>query len=185
MASPIQWTWTWANSGRQWGTGRPGMLQSSTWWLNNSKSDTHHAYYILQPPVSLRSWSRATYTLCAIGMPSFPSVKWNKHLNVHCMGLIWDFSVIMYVITYIRDQAQCRCSENTSISIIPISSIPSTPTEYYSFQVYSWLDINCALGWLLHDGILISSVRCPQITWITSGKGSHRQLVPPTVCDFQ
>ena len=28
MASPIQWTWTWANSGRWWGTGKPGMLQS-------------------------------------------------------------------------------------------------------------------------------------------------------------
>ena len=24
-ASPIQWTWTWANSGRWWGTGGPGM----------------------------------------------------------------------------------------------------------------------------------------------------------------
>ena len=29
MASPMQWTWTWANSGRWWGTGRPGMVQSS------------------------------------------------------------------------------------------------------------------------------------------------------------
>ena len=28
MASLIQWTWTWVNSGRWWGTGRPGMLQS-------------------------------------------------------------------------------------------------------------------------------------------------------------
>ena len=28
MASLIQWTWTWANSGRWWGTGRPGVLQS-------------------------------------------------------------------------------------------------------------------------------------------------------------
>ena len=28
MASPIQWKWTWANSGRWWGTGRPGVLQS-------------------------------------------------------------------------------------------------------------------------------------------------------------
>ena len=26
MVSPFQWTWTWANSGRCWGTGRPGML---------------------------------------------------------------------------------------------------------------------------------------------------------------
>ena len=28
MASPIQWTWTWANSGRQCRTRKPGMLQS-------------------------------------------------------------------------------------------------------------------------------------------------------------
>ena len=28
MASPMQWTWTWANFGRWGGTGRPGMLQS-------------------------------------------------------------------------------------------------------------------------------------------------------------
>ena len=28
MASAIQWTWTWANSRRWWGTGKPGMLWS-------------------------------------------------------------------------------------------------------------------------------------------------------------
>ena len=28
-ASPMQWTWTWANSGRWWGTGKPVMLQST------------------------------------------------------------------------------------------------------------------------------------------------------------
>ena len=28
MTSPTQWTWTWANSRRWWGTERPGMLQS-------------------------------------------------------------------------------------------------------------------------------------------------------------
>ena len=28
MASPIQWTWTWANSQRWWWTGKPGVLQS-------------------------------------------------------------------------------------------------------------------------------------------------------------
>ena len=28
IASPIQWTWIWANSRRQWRTGKPGMLQS-------------------------------------------------------------------------------------------------------------------------------------------------------------
>ena len=29
IASPIQRTWTWANSRRWWGTGRPGVLKSS------------------------------------------------------------------------------------------------------------------------------------------------------------
>ena len=28
MTSLTQWTWVWANSGRQWRTGKPGMLQS-------------------------------------------------------------------------------------------------------------------------------------------------------------
>ena len=28
MESPTQWTWVWANSGRWWRTGKPGMLQS-------------------------------------------------------------------------------------------------------------------------------------------------------------
>ena len=29
MPSPIQWTWTWVNSGRWWRTGKPGVLQSN------------------------------------------------------------------------------------------------------------------------------------------------------------
>ena len=32
MASPIQWTWTRANSGRWWGTGRLGVLPSTGSW---------------------------------------------------------------------------------------------------------------------------------------------------------
>ena len=31
MASPTQWTWVWANSGRWWRTGKPGVLQSVSW----------------------------------------------------------------------------------------------------------------------------------------------------------
>ena len=29
MASPSQWTWVWASSGRWWRTGKPGVLQST------------------------------------------------------------------------------------------------------------------------------------------------------------
>ena len=35
MASPTQWTWVWANSGRWWRTGKPGVLQS----LGDTESD--------------------------------------------------------------------------------------------------------------------------------------------------
>ena len=45
MASPTQWTWVWASSGRWWRTGNPGVLQlwgckesDRTVWLSNSKS---------------------------------------------------------------------------------------------------------------------------------------------------
>ena len=43
MASLTQWTWVWANSGREWRTGKPGVLHSMghkeldmTEWLNNN-----------------------------------------------------------------------------------------------------------------------------------------------------
>ena len=39
MASPLQWTWVWANSRSWWRKGKPGMLQSigtQSWtWLSN------------------------------------------------------------------------------------------------------------------------------------------------------
>ena len=34
-ASPMQWTWTWTNSERLWGTGNPGVLQSMGSWRHN------------------------------------------------------------------------------------------------------------------------------------------------------
>ena len=38
MASPTQWIWVWASSGRWWRTGNPGMLQSMGSQLNNSNN---------------------------------------------------------------------------------------------------------------------------------------------------
>ena len=46
MASPMQWTWTWENSRRWWGTGKPGVLQfmGSQWVRPNWVIEKHHIY---------------------------------------------------------------------------------------------------------------------------------------------
>ena len=48
MASPTQWTWVWASSGRWWRTGRPGVLQSMglqrvrhKWAIDQQQSASH------------------------------------------------------------------------------------------------------------------------------------------------
>ena len=43
MASPTQWTWAWANSGRWWRTGEPGML--------------HAAHRVTKNWTGLRDWT--------------------------------------------------------------------------------------------------------------------------------
>ena len=49
MASPTQWTWMWANSGRQWNTGKPGMLvhgvAKSQTWLSNWTTTTNYQMF--------------------------------------------------------------------------------------------------------------------------------------------
>ena len=44
MVSPTQWTWLWANSSRQWRTGKPGVLRSmglqNRTWLSNGTTKT-------------------------------------------------------------------------------------------------------------------------------------------------
>ena len=41
MASPTQWTWIWANSGRQWRTEEPGSRAAKSWiWLNDWTTTT-------------------------------------------------------------------------------------------------------------------------------------------------
>ena len=56
MASPTQWTWVWANSGRWWRTGKPGMLlfmgsqswtQLSDWTTKNIYIYIHILFHII------------------------------------------------------------------------------------------------------------------------------------------
>ena len=45
----MRWTWTWANSGRWWGTGRPGMLQS----MGVAKSQTWLSHWTTPAPLEM------------------------------------------------------------------------------------------------------------------------------------
>ena len=56
-SSPMQWIWTWANSRRWWGIGKPGVLPSMgservghNWELNNNnKVATHRSFHPMTP----------------------------------------------------------------------------------------------------------------------------------------
>ena len=54
MTSLIQWTWIWANSGRQWRTGKPGVLQSMGSkrirpdWANEQQHPPHMLLNLIQ-----------------------------------------------------------------------------------------------------------------------------------------
>ena len=50
MASPTQWTWVWASSGRWWRTGKPGKLQATglqkdDWETEQQISAVRHHYF--------------------------------------------------------------------------------------------------------------------------------------------
>ena len=49
MASPIQWTWVWANSRRWWGTMKPGIPQSTGLRrvAHNLVTEQQSTYYVL------------------------------------------------------------------------------------------------------------------------------------------
>ena len=61
MASPTQWMWVWANSGRWWGTVKPGVMQSigsqSQTRLSNWTATTSFPTSILIS-IFVNSWSR-------------------------------------------------------------------------------------------------------------------------------
>ena len=46
MASLTQWTWVWANSRRQWRTGKPGMLQSIGLQIAGHDWETEQELYV-------------------------------------------------------------------------------------------------------------------------------------------
>ena len=84
MASLAQWTWVWANSGRCWRTGKPGMLQSmgsqkvghdsdwttrdlENWLMWRETAPALHTFRV-RSIVRESSWYKPTYVT--------PSTRW-------------------------------------------------------------------------------------------------------------
>ena len=62
MTSPTQWTWVWTNSGRQWKTGKPGVLQSMgsqrvghDWVTEKQQKDHIYMVCFLSPALTVLS----------------------------------------------------------------------------------------------------------------------------------
>ena len=80
----MQWTWTWANSERWWGAGRPGMLQSM------GHKETDMTYNWTTPPVGVESkeWCFSWVPLVMLAYCHISEVNpWSQlpcALKVHC-----------------------------------------------------------------------------------------------------
>ena len=75
MASPMQWIWTWANSGRWWGTGRPGMLQSTGSQRVGHDWATEQQYY----------WALTKLYLCRV-LGYHVIISFNSHDHTGMLG---------------------------------------------------------------------------------------------------
>ena len=74
MASPTQWTWVWASSGRWWRTGKPGVLQSMA-----SQRVEHDWATERQQQTPCITWDLSSLTRDWTSAP----LQWEHSLN-HC-----------------------------------------------------------------------------------------------------
>ena len=109
MALPVQWTWTWANFRKWWGTGRPGMLQSmgsqmDNWtttslWKSESVSHSVMSDSLWAPwTVALQSSLSMEFSRQEYGnRMSFPSPEDLPHPGIkprspHCWQILYHLS---------------------------------------------------------------------------------------------
>ena len=82
MASPTQWTWVWASSGRWWRTGKPGVLQS----IGSQRVD----WYIKKVPTNIHN----TY-MCVFSLPIHQSLNLCLHSTFW-----WLWIMLLYTWVY-------------------------------------------------------------------------------------
>ena len=96
MASPTQWTWVWATSGKWWWTGKPGMLQPTGSqgvghsWVTEQQRPVGAGSFVwrYQSSVSLLPWVRGGFAAsgdyhpwpCWVG-PASCRITWESHIQ--------------------------------------------------------------------------------------------------------
>ena len=109
MVSLTQWTWAWANSGRQWRTGKPGVLQSMGWWGvgHNLATEQQQGKCTVQKvkslgTLTLNPWDpwAPDLTLLIFGEWALKSDK--PWLSPREAGKIWPFSTLSSLTTQIN-----------------------------------------------------------------------------------
>ena len=104
MASPTRWTWVWANCGREWGTGKPGLLQSvgSQRVTHNGVTEQQQSFVALELDYTFLSCAWPTHQPCTypcINIKStyywdFPDSPDVKNLCFQCRG--WGFHLQLW-----------------------------------------------------------------------------------------
>ena len=89
VASPIQWTWAWANSRSQWRTGKPGVLQSM-----GSQRVGHDLSTQQQLPHELTASQRPLLLILSL---------WGLDFNIR----IWGDTFIYYLHSYANHILSC------------------------------------------------------------------------------
>ena len=100
IASPTQWTWIWANSERQWMTGRPGVLQAM------GSQGVGHDWAAEQQGLAYVSWSVRIWLKPACQQVSSTKgiifIKTTNYLNPTLLHLLqYDlFNIICSIMNY-------------------------------------------------------------------------------------
>ena len=139
MASLIQWTWVWANSGSWWWRGKPGMLQSMGSPIVRHDWATVLNWTELGVEYDTRKLSRQCLAKCAINV----EIK---------------YSLIKYVLKYQLRLNKCVCQltyfvtkKCTNLMLNVNSKLASTLLIWFYFNFLLW--DNCKFTFTLRNNI--------------------------------
>ena len=102
MTSPMQWTWTWANSKRWWGAGKPGVLQCmglqragqgghAGWLKNNILRYTYEIYVYTNMTLKINALETKTFLVYISQNPVL------KCICIYCLYTYTYTSLSYYV----------------------------------------------------------------------------------------